>query len=213
MSRFQRCFQLLCLPLWCLACSTALAHPPHYALRQWASGRRSVYGMSIQRSVVQVYDVKTKRPIWTRSYSGLNWFIWSQDHRALALTVAPEGREMGNPDGYHLVIWRAGERIWTITHQPVNREDYVEDMVWSPRDSYLLVRIGGSGMADEDIGAVWCVDLLAHKTYAVGEANGRPSWVGTRTVKFWTYHFSQSVGVVRSPKPSLWRVPHRLSSQ
>jgi hypothetical protein len=187
----------------------AMARPPRYRLHKWSSG---------ERTVVQVYELKTGRTIWTHSYYGNQGHYsyifpcWSRDHRALAFSVNREPGESnypGNFEGYHIIVWRAGQRVHTIAHQSVTREDYVEDMIWSPDDNYLLVRSGGSGMGDENIGEITCVDVTTWKTWSVGSGKGPPSWVKADLVKYWPFHLVSGFGVVRGPHPIYWHLPRK----
>lgn len=183
-----------------------------------AQAQAPKYGSRVtgaHNSIIQVYERRTKRIVWTRAYpeieaayAGSTDFngdnvCWSPDHRAIAFAVHKRS------GGFFLTFWRAGERVHTIEHSSLSSQDYVEGMIWSPDARSFLVMAGGSGMADVGDGWLFCVDTVRRKVYTLGAAM-EVNWVGPRTVKFWKSLVIETHGVpgtVKARKPTYWRIP------
>lgn len=179
-----------------LAMPPALAQPPKYEIHEWQAGKRTI---------VRLCELKTGCRVWRRScptligtYPDSGTFFWSSDHRAVAFYA-----------GYQLVVWRAGRRVQTLDRQAETGFDYLEDITWSPNDRYLLIRTGGSGMGDINLGRMTCVSTNGWRTYSLGYTIGRPSWIGSHTVRFYGIVFMEPQGFVRAQWPSFWSVPRR----
>ncbi len=188
--------------------SPASAALPKYGLHTWQKGKRTL---------VQVYNLKTKQTIWTHSYPGIDEtypdngkFFWSPDRRAVAFAAESEAQSPRRKSK-HLVpftIWRAGKRVHTVFYRPDPIGDYMEDMTWSLNNHYIVIRDGGSGMGDADLGRMACLDVGTQQTYQLGLSVGRPVWISPHTLKFWRPDFSKqdSLGIVKAPYPSFWSV-------
>jgi hypothetical protein len=199
---------LLLLPI---TAEPVMALKPNYGLQQWQAGGRTS---------VRIYDLKTRRTIWVRSYTSIDGtypdngkFFWSQNHRAVAFGAgrAPtQNNKSNNSRKRLLVVWRAGRRVQTVFYQPGLGTDYTEDMTWSPQGKYLILRGGGSGMGDADLGRMICLDINTQHTYPLGDAVGKPIWISPRTIKFWQADFRKQdqQGIVRASQPSYWTVPY-----
>lgn len=198
---------LLLLPM---TAAPVMALKPNYGLQQWQVGKRTS---------VRVYDLKTRRTIWVRSYTGIDGtypdngkFFWSQNRRAVAFGAdgAPtRNNKSNNSRECPLVVWRAGRRVQTVFYQPGLCTDYTEDMTWSPQGKYLVLKGGGSGMGDADLGRMVCLDINTQHTYPVGDSIGKPIWISPHTIKFWQADFSkQKQGILRASQPSYWTVLH-----
>lgn len=192
-----------------MATSPAWALPPKYGLQEWLTGKQTF---------VRVYDLKTKRIVWTRSYPGIDEtypdngkFFWSSDHRAVAFGANGEpARHNKNFQECSLVVWKAGRRVQTVFYRSVPLGDYTEDITWSPHKKYLIIRRGGSGMGDANLGDMTCLDVDSQQTYQAGASVGKPLWISPHTIKFWEPNLSKQYqqGVIRASQPSHWTVPY-----
>ncbi len=192
------------------ACDGPVFAKPKYGLQQWSAGKRVI---------VRIYDLKTKRAIWVRSYTGVEEtypdngkFFWSQNRRAVAFATDEEPRRHGSKASQDrsLAIWRAGRRVTTVFYRAGFGADYTEDMTWSPQEKYLIIRNGGSGMGDFNLGNMVCLDITTQRTYPVDESIGRPVWISPHTIKFWQPDFrkQRQAGILKAPLPSFWTVPY-----
>lgn len=173
-----------------------------------------------KRTVVVISEPRTKRVVWQHSYSSIDGtypvtdeFFWSKDHRAVAFGVDAElwGRSTETKQRYcRVAIWREGMQAKTIYYRLMATQDYTEDMTWSPDDKYLIIRRGGSGMGDDDMGEIACLDIRSHRTYYSGTVIGRPQWTNASTLKFWAPDWDKGWenGRQKMDKPSFWKVPH-----
>ncbi len=204
-----------CLLLILLAIG-ANAQPDRYVLR--------VHGKKYETNVVQLYDQRTKRTVWTRTcvlasaILDKRDFFWSSDHHAVAFAILPKNfRFHGQYEGFQLVIWRAGGPARIFAHQRLTADEGVEEMVWSPSGRWVLVRAGGSGGAMLDTGRVYCASATSSKLFYVDFTIGKPAWIGPRTVRYWKPRQIKSYlpsgerygwQVVRARRASRWHLPN-----
>lgn len=217
--RHGNLIDLFCLTLLLLS-GGVKAQSVQYDLR--------LYGKPHQNNLVQVYNRRTGKPVWSHSYilagtlSEKDLFFWSPDHQSLAFPVIVQRQT--NPvtgayespyEGFHLIVWHAGEGIQLIAHQRMTADDEVEEMGWSPDGKLLLIKAGGSGGLMDDSGRLYCYDVVKHKVSFINYAIGKPFWVGAKTVKYWeqthkSIHYSDGqvgVAIVRSRRPFFWQLP------
>lgn len=158
-------------------------------------------------AVVRLRNKVTGRILWTRK----NLFYyrqpnWTKDHRAVAVEALDS-----LAGGAKIFIWREGYRLREVVAPP-NRwhYDYSMGCVWSPDKRRLLVRFGGSGDGDLDIGHLFSLKLGRGKFY---KYTGLPSyplvrkavWCDNRTVLYWPTEDPYNGKIVK--KPRVWRVP------
>ena len=174
-----------------------------------------------KNTVIQVYEVKTSHLVWTRpyfvqdTYPDTGTFFWSRDRRAVAFVIESDDKRKFPADyeGYEIVVWRAGRQIHVIAHQPITNHDsitghdYVEDMVWSADGKSLLVWVGGSGESMANMGHLFCFNVVNQKIYFLGDAIGKPLWIGSQTAKFWQVEYKDKGGMIQARKPSFWHLP------
>jgi len=210
----SRAFATLFCLLLTLPAVGAKAYPNRYVLR--------VYGKKYQTNVVQLYDRRSSRTVWTRTCSlagaGLDKrdFFWSSDHQAVAFAILPKDFHLhGHYEGFQLVVWRAGRPARIFAHQRLTADDGVEEMVWSPDGKRVLVRASGSGMAEDNYGRLYCVSSHSATVSFVAEVLGKPSRVGPRTVRYWKPRREDipwpdgqhGYRLVKARRASFWHLP------
>jgi hypothetical protein len=203
----SRCWVESWLLLGILVCP-AISQVPRYSLREQQTAHKTI---------VTVYQSKTNRPVWSRTFQSVSGtypdngsFFWSSNHQEVAFSTDSDTKKAPPSERILLVTWRAGKRVHLVPIHPLKGEgfEYVEDMTWSPGNDYLLVRLGGSGMADGDSGWVQCFDLKRHRVYFLGDSTGKPHWVNRSVVWFWPKYSTSNVADSGDrPTPQLWRVP------
>lgn len=127
-----------------------------------ASAKRPTYALQKRTppsadTTIRVYDSTTGRTVWRHRFPGYGRITWAKDRRAVAFEtgISPNLKARHQHyEGFQIVTWRARERIRFWAHYPFTRDDYVEDFLWSPDDTCLLFRTGGSGESDLDMGGV-----------------------------------------------------------
>jgi len=165
-----------------------------------------VYDLDIKKGkeseILRLYQRASKRTIWTRRVSFHGRVGWSTDRRALAI-------EIGGGTG--ILVWREGHTPRLFNSSPLGY-DYAMGFAWSPDHRRLLLRIGGSGSADVDVGRLHCLNVETGKFSAVTSQGVRKmAWGGRRKVLYWTVHDigNPSVGyrTVVARTPRTWNCP------
>ena len=183
-----------------LAARAAQAQPAKYDSRVTARQNDSV---------VQVYERRTRRIIWTHTYSIESPPVWSPDHRSVAFAIREK------PSQFSVVYWRAGGRAHTVEDPDLASYDYVERMKWSPGSNSFFVMVGGSTEAERGTGHLFCVDAAGQRLYYLGDTiYAEVRWAGPRTVKFWKIYYlgymgqgPEASGIRKARRPTYWRVP------
>ena len=160
--------------------------------------------------VLQLYNATTKRTAWTGSFTGIGsvyssdgkgW--WSADRRAIAMPVE-------NKTFRGIYFWREGKSIWACSHKQIGGDwdYYFDDFVWSPDNSRVLFRIGGSGAADADIGTLCCADIQKKRVYVIAHHVGRRmQWKDAHTLAYHTREYIEGKGFIESSPPDMWHCP------
>ena len=132
----------------------------------------------IKAIIVRVYEQRTGKILWSRTFDYLQATAWSKDHKSLALAGSPFG----------IVAWRAGKRtkIYSLGFREV--QDGFLDVQWSPHARFLSFLNWRSGGWDLHAGELWVIDTRTGKISQltrnlVGEVS-HYSWVGERRIAY-----------------------------
>ena len=183
---------------------------PSSSKKVWA--RNSPYVLDIRPfkgddsddKIVRLRNKKSKRIIWTRKVYGPNVF-WSKNHRAVAVDGVSQ-----------ILVWHEGYRLRDFA--PIAARslggsyDYFMGCVWSPDNRRLLVRFGGSGNEDANLGALYCLKLGRWPRYQYKRAPSehnvwKMAWRDSRTALFLPSYDTGKDYYGYSSTPRRWRVP------
>ncbi len=203
---------LLALSAVVFAAAPASAQKPIYALTATEHTDKKT---GISTSTQTLHNRRTGRVIWVRHFPSADKITWSKDRRAVVFetSILDSDRPRHKFD-IKLAIWQEGKKVQAFFTRPPIHADYVEDMFWSPDTNYLLVRVGGSGEADINMGHLYCLNVRTHQALAVGLLIGQMQWAGSKCVKYWPIGFAHGsdngfdgMRTYKSSKPRLWRLP------
>jgi hypothetical protein len=150
-----------------------------------------------ERSVASLRDKKRQRVVWTRELMTAGVPVWSSDRRAVLVQ-----------DTRHILIWREGKPLRDVAVP--KRYDYLMGCALSPGKNRVLLRCGVSGMADLNVGALYCLEIGGGRDYKVFRVASDVrdfKWRSSRTALYRAQIYEPSSPTLSFYPWRSWRAP------
>jgi hypothetical protein len=178
----------------------ATRKPYELSVHRFEAGENDGYSL-------RLYNTVTGTTIWSQkvhSYGTVGPFHgWSPNRRAIALPIKPfRGSEA-------ILLWREGHKVWLCPRKRGGIDaDYVFGRIlWTTDNKRVLLREGGSGDADLDVGTLLCADLATRKVHFVAHGVHKMEWIGSASLHYWTAGPDKNGKWAIAPRPQTWRIP------
>lgn len=183
--------------------SSRVEAEPRYELRVAKVKLAARVGGTGQGHDLSLWDRTRRRVLWKRRINHEYYTrTWSKDGRALAVGISP-GLLNHWPLRAPVLVWRENYRV-RLYQVP---GEYTMGFAWSPDNRRLLIRSGGSGCSDMDLGGVYCLELRRwprYKCVLISDVLVRRfEWKNRKTAIYWTV--DDNTGKLK--KPRLWHAP------